>query len=208
MNATKCRVRRATLDDVGPLMGLWQSMQFPADDLARRITEFQVAESPDGQIVGAVGLQIAEKQGLIHSEGFTDFSLADSLRPMLWERVNAVATNHGLLRLWTREQAPFWTHCGLIKAEPESLEKLPAIWRGESVGWLTLKLKEALEEIISADKEFALFMQSEKERTKRAFQQAKVLKAIAALIALALLGLVVAGAFLVLKHNPNFLKRQ
>jgi N-acetylglutamate synthase-like GNAT family acetyltransferase len=207
MNSSNYRVRRATLDDVGQLLALWQSMQFPADELARRVTDFQVAEDGEGKVVGAVGLQIAERQGRIHSEAFTDFSMADSVRQLFWDRLNSVATNHGLLRLWTREQAPFWTHCGLTKADPEVMEKLPALWRGQASGWLTLKLKDALEEVISADKEFAMFMQAEKQRTKRAFQHARILKVIATLIALALLGLVAVGAFLVIQKNPGLLHR-
>src|SRR5437763_4648115 len=117
MDSSNYRVRRATLDDLPQLTGLWQAMHFPSEELAKRVTEFQVAESAEGKLLGAVGLQIAERQGRVHSEAFTDFSLAEQLRPLLWERLHAVATNHGLLRLWTQEQAPFWNHCGLLKAE-------------------------------------------------------------------------------------------
>ena len=200
-------VRRATLDDLEKLTELWKSMRFPVEDLSKRVTEFQVAENAEGKLLGAVGLQIAERQGRIHSEGFTDFSLAEQLRPMLWDRVNAVATNHGLLRLWTKEDAPFWNRCGLVKADAEVLAKLPAIWRGEPQGWLTLKLKDDVETLLSVEKEFALFMQTEKQRTERAFQQAKVLKAIATLVAIVLLGLVIIGAFLVVRRNSGLLHR-
>jgi N-acetylglutamate synthase-like GNAT family acetyltransferase len=207
MIPSKYRVRRATLEDVGALMDLWKSMHLPADELARRITEFQVAEDAEGRVLGAVALQLAERQGRIHSEAFTDFALADHLRPLLWDRMNALANNHGLLRLWTQEQAPFWNHSGLGKADPEALAKLPAAWRGGPGAWLTLKLREDIAEVISADKEFALFMEAEKQRTARALQHAKLLKFIATLIALAVLGLALAGAILVLRHHPNFYHR-
>jgi len=203
MNASNYRVRRATLDDIGSLTALWRSMHLPADSLSKGVTEFQVAESAEGQLLGAVGLQIAERQGRVHSEAFSDFALADQLRPLLWERLRAVATNHGLLRLWTLEQAPFWTHCGLDRADAETLGGLPAAWRGPSSGWRTLKLKEDLETITSLDQELKLFMESEKQRTARAFQQARVLKIIATLIAFAVLALVLAGAFIVLRRNPH-----
>ena len=108
VSSSKYRVRRATLDDIGQLAAQWEAMHYPTEDLARRVTEFQVAEDPDGKVVGAVGLQIAERQGLVHSEAFSDFALAEHLRPLLWDRVHAVATNHGLLRVWTRGQAAFW----------------------------------------------------------------------------------------------------
>jgi N-acetylglutamate synthase-like GNAT family acetyltransferase len=207
MSLGNYRVRRATLDDIGQLTSLWRLMQFPVEELARRVTEFQVAESADQQVVGAVGLQINERQGRFHSEGFTDFALADTLRPQLWDRLQSVAANHGLVRLWTMEQAPFWSHCGLAKADPESLEKLPAAWRPLPGQWLTLKLKEDIEEVISVDKEFALFMETERQRTERAFQQARILKFIATLIALVVLFLVMAGAFFVIRKNPQLLHR-
>ena len=207
MTLTNYRVRRATLDDIGPLTALWQSMRYQTDDLARRITEFQVAENADNSLVGALGLQVTDRQGRLHSEAFTDFSLADSLRPQLWERLQAVAANHGLVRLWTQEQAPFWSHCGLAKADPEAMEKLPAAWRSLSGQWHTLKLKDDIEEVISADKEFALFMEAERRRTDRTFQQARILKLIATMIALAVLFLVMAGAFVVIHKNPQLLHR-
>ena len=207
MTLSNYRVRRATLDDIGQLTGLWQSMHFAVDDLAKRITEFQIAESSDQRIAGAVGMQINDRQGRLHSEGFTDFALADQLRPAIWERLQAVATNHGLVRLWTQEQAPFWSHCGLAKADAEALEKLPTTWRGFPGQWLTLKLKEDIEEVISVDKEFAMFMESERQRTERTFQQARILKLIATIIALVLLALVMAGAFIVMRRNPQLLHR-
>jgi hypothetical protein len=205
VSSSKYRVRRATLDDIGQLTGMWDSLQYPTQDLARRVTEFQVAEGADGTVLGAVGLQIAERQGLVHSEAFSDFALAEHLRPLLWDRVNAVATNHGLLRLWTQEQAPFWNHCGLVKGDPEALQKLPASWRGPSSPWLTLKLRDDMETVLSVDKEFAVFMQSEKQRTEQVFKRARTIKTIATLIALALLIGVVVLAVRMFLRNPQLL---
>jgi hypothetical protein len=207
VSASNYRVRRATLDDMRDLTALWESMGFAIEDLAKRVTEFQVVESAEGRVIGAVGMQIAERQGLIHSEAFTDFALADPLRPLLWERIQSLAHNHGLHRLWTREAAPFWHQCGLERPEPELLEKLPAMWRGHTSGWLTIKLKEDIEAVLSADKEFAQFMQSERQRTERALQQARVLKQVATVIAVILLILVLGAAFWLVMNNPHLLRR-
>ncbi len=207
MDSSNYRVRRATLDDLAQLTGLWQAMRLAAADLAKRITEFQVVEGPDGKILGAIALQVAARQGRIHSEGFIDFSLADKLRPVLWERLQSVARNHGLLRLWTQEKAPFWSHCGLLPADAETMQKLPAVWRADNGEWLTLKLRDDLETVMSLDKEFAMFMESEKQNTARTFQKARILKMVATLIALAVLLLVLAGAFFVVKNNPHLLGR-
>ncbi len=207
VSSLKYRVRRATLDDIGQLTAIWDSMQYPTQELARRVTEFQIAEDVNGAVLGGVGLQIAERQGLIHSEAFGDFALADPLRQLLWDRVNAVATNQGLLRLWTQEGAPFWNHCGLVKADAESLQKLPAAWRGPTSPWLTLKLRDDVEIVISADKEFAMFMQSEKQRTEQVFQRAKTIKNIATLVAFALLIAVIVWGVRMFLRNPQLLHR-
>jgi N-acetylglutamate synthase-like GNAT family acetyltransferase len=207
VGSSNYRVRRATLDDIGQLTALWESMNYPTSDLARRVTEFQVAEGSDGTVLGALGLQIAERQGRVHSEAFGDFALAEQLRPLLWDRVQAVATNHGLLRVWTQEQAPFWNHCGLLKADAEAVEKLPAMWRGPSSAWLTLKLKDDMETVISLDKEFAVFMQSEKQRTEQVFRRAKALKTFATVVAFVLLILVVGWGVSLFLRNPGLLHR-
>ncbi len=206
VSSSKYHVRRATLDDIGQLTALWNSMQYPTSDLARRVTEFQVVEGPDGAVLGALGLQIAERQGRVHSEAFGDFALAEQLRPLLWDRVQAVAANHGLLRVWTQEQAPFWNHCGLLKPDVEALEKLPALWRELSSGWLTLKLKDDVETVVSLDKEFALFMRSEKQRTEQVFRRARAFKIFATVVAVILLLLVMGWGVSLYLHNPGLLR--
>ena len=207
MGSPAYRVRRATLDDLPQLTALWVSMRFPAEELGRRITEFQLAETADSVVLGAVGLQILQKQGRIHSEGFTDFSATDALRPLLWERLQAIATNHGLLRFWTQEQAPFWKHCGLVPPDEETIAKLPAPWKSPAGGWLTLKLREDLEAVMSADKEFAMFMEAEKQRSLRTVQHAKILKFIAAIVAFGVIIMVLGAAFYLVHRNPNLLHR-
>ena len=199
-------VRRATLDDIKPLSALWKSMQFPAPDLEKRVTEFQVVTSPDGKLLGALGFQIAERQGRLHSEAFTDFSLADTLRPLLWERIQSIATNHGLVRLWTQEQAPFWTHTGLVPASKEALQKLPPAWNNSHGNWLMVQLRdETAVAAISLDKEFAMFMESEKQRTEKAFQQARTLKVFATLIAVGLAIFVIVAAVYFLRRTHGVL---
>ena len=206
MTSPNYRVRRATLEDLSQLTALWKSMHFASDDLAKSITEFQVVETTEGQLLGAVGLQIAERQGRIHSEGFTDFALADHLRPLLWNRINSLATNHGLFRLWTQEQAPFWSRCGLVKADAEISEKLPTIWRGSATAWLALKLREDLDALISLDKEFAMFRELQKQDTERTIQRVRTLKTILSFVAFLLLGSVLAWAVYVFFRNPQLLQ--
>ena len=166
MNPSDYRVRRATLDDIGALKALWQTMRFSAGDLEKRLTEFQVVEGPENKVVGALGFQMAERQGQIHSETFADFAIADAMRPLLWTRVRSLATNHGIFRLWTRECAPFWTQTGFQPANDKTIQRLPAAWNDSSATWLTLPLKDE-DAIASLEKEFAMFMESEKQPPHR-----------------------------------------
>lgn len=189
------RVRRATLDDIGALKSLWESMHYSAGDLERRLTEFQVIEGPDGKIMGALGFQIADRQACIHSEGFTDFSIADTVRPVFLKRIQSLAMNHGVIRLWTREHAPFWTRYGFQPPGTVALEKLPPAWDRSAPDWLTFQMKDE-DAIASVDKEFAMFMAIEKQRTAQTFAQAKKWKTIATVIAFIIaLGVFAAAAY-------------
>jgi N-acetylglutamate synthase-like GNAT family acetyltransferase len=207
MNSAQFLVRRATLDDLSQLVALWEAMQFPTEGLSKRITEFQVAVAPEGHLLGAIGLELAERQGRVHSEAFSDFALAEQLRPLLWDRLQSVALNHGLLRLWTQEQAPFWSHSGLLPADKEILLKLPAKWRDLPSSWLTLKLKDDPDTVIAAEEEFAAFMQAEKQRSQKTIQQAKVFKVFALLFALTVVGLALGAVFYLMHKNPHLLGR-
>lgn len=202
MNPGNHRVRRATLDDLVPLRVLWQALNLPVADLEKRLTEFQVVEAPEGKVAGALGLQMLEGQGLIHGEVFADFAIADQLRSLLWERIQSVASNHGLFRLWTCERAPFWSHCGLLPATAEVMAKLPAPWHGREAHWLTLKLREETSATLSVEREFALFMDAEKERTQAALAQARLLKTIATVLAVLLFVAVVVGGIYYLRQSP------
>jgi len=204
MNPPNFRVRRATLEDLSALLQLWSSMRFDADALAKRTTEFQIAEDNNQTVVGAIGLQIISKQGCIHSEAFADFSVADQVRPFFLDRARVLATNHGLVRLWTRESAPFWKHNGLEQPEPQALEKLPEDWKRLGTGWLTLKLKEDVEEVLSGNTDFALFVEAEKRRTQKTLDQARLVKGIATAIAILLFVGVVLAAVYLLRRNPTF----
>ena len=108
--------------------------------------------------------------------------------------------------MWTQEQAPFWNHCGLVKADAEALQKLPAVWRGASSAWLTTQLREDVETVLSVDQEFALFMQSEKQRTERVFQSARRLKTFVTVVVFALLLAVAVWAASVFLRNPHLLR--
>lgn len=201
------KVRRATMDDLGGLSELWRLMGYSVDELSRRITDFQVVENAEGAIIGAVGFEITEKQGRIHSEAFTDFSLADRLRTALWERLMNLSANRAVLRVWTQEDAPFWRHTGLVDPDTEIREKLPLAWSKLPGRWTSLKLRDDVDTLLAAEGEFAIFMQSEKAKSERAMRHAKTLKTVATLIAAVVLIFVLMAGWYILRNYHNLGRR-
>lgn len=204
MTASTLRVRRATIEDLDTLRPMWSAMKLPVAELERRLTEFQVLENAEGKVLGGIGLQIAGGSGRLHSEGFTDFAIADQGRELLWNRIQTLASNHGILRLWSRETVPFWAGIGFKKAEAENLKKLPEAWKTEDTSWFTLPLKDEAA-IASVEKELAMFMAAEKRSSERVFQQARTMKMLANLLAIILfLFALGAGIYLLIK-KPELL---
>lgn len=201
MNSSHYRVRRATLDDIGALRTLWAPMGFAVDDLEKRLTEFQVAEDAAGQIVGACGFQTHQRHGLIHSEACADFSVVDEVRPLFWQRVQTLAMNHGIARLWTHERAPFWMHTGFQPATHDALQKLPPAWANSAANWLTLPLKDE-NAIASLEKEMAMLMAAEKQHTASRLESGKTLKAIITVVGfMVAFSVLAAAAYLFFKHQ-------
>lgn len=201
MNLPALHVRRATTDDLPGLKSLWQSMLLPADELEKRVTEFQVVEMADGGLLGAIGIQIAGRHARLHSESYRDYARADEARECFWQRVQTLASNHGVFRLWTQENSPFWSHLGFRSAGPKKLSDLPDDWQTGGGEWLTLQLKD--EEAIrnALDRDFAAFMTAERQNTERTFQQARTLKTLITVIGFTIAILCFGAAAYLLIHR-------
>jgi N-acetylglutamate synthase-like GNAT family acetyltransferase len=204
MNSAPLRIRRATVDDFAALKIIWASMRLPADELEKRLTEFQVVENSDGKILGAIGIQISKQHALLHSEGYSDFSVADPARNLFWGRIQTLASNHGVFRLWTQERSPFWKSFGFQPPVAGILARLPEEWKNEfEGGWLTFQLKN--EDVINAmfEKEFTAFTASEKKEIARITGQAQTIKTIVTIVAfgIAIISFAVL-IWLFLRRNP------
>lgn len=194
MNPQTLRIRRVTVDDRDTLNDLWTAMRLSPEKLEKRLTEFQVVENSEGKILGAIGIQFSAQHALLHSECYSDFSVADEARSLFWQRIQTLASNHGIFRLWTRENSPFWKSFGFQTPAPEILTRLPAEWKDESNGgrgaperseggWLTFQLKN--EDLINAvlEKELTTFIFAEKKQIARVTEQARTIKTIVTVIA-------------------------
>ena len=204
MNLPVLRVRRATTDDRESLKALWQSMLLPAEELEKRLTEFQVLVAADDSVLGAMGIQIVRQHAWLHSEGYLDFAHADQARQLFWERVQTLASNHGVFQLWTQESSPFWSQLGFRPASAGKLSELPPEWQPASGDWFVLQLKDEAAIKQALDKDFATFMTAEKRNTERTHEQARTLKNIITIIGFAIGILCLGFAAYMLVHRNTF----
>ncbi|HEY1662818.1 MAG TPA: hypothetical protein VGI03_10405 [Verrucomicrobiae bacterium] len=198
------RIRRATVEDLVALRAIWASMRLPADELEKRLNEFQVAEGPEGTVVGAIGIQCSGQYALLYGEGFSDFSVADAARELFWDRLQTLAANHGVFRIWTTESSPFWTRWGFQPANAELLARLPEAWKATGSPWLTFQLKDedAVAEALST--KFAGLMDSEKAQTARVHERAKILRTAITVAGFLIFFICVGVVIYLLKHRNPF----
>ena len=205
MSPQTLRIRRATVDDRDALKSLWASMRLPPDELEKRLTEFQVVENSDGEVVGAIGIQFSGQHALLHSEGYSDFGVADSARQLFWERIQTLASHNGIFRVWTQERSPFWKSFGFQPPTTEVLARLPEEWKNEfDGGWLTFQLKN--EEVIAAafEKQFAPFMAGEKSETQKISEKAKTINTIITVVGFTIGILSISFAIYLFVHRNPF----
>jgi len=176
MNSPEYTARRATVDDLSGLKILWERARFQVLDLEKRLTEFQLIVSDAGDLIGALALRIEAKQGLLHSGAFAQPEQEEQFRPQLWERIQSVARNHGLNRLWTQEGAPFWLQAGFVEGSAETLPRLPPGFGDRQARWLTLQLKDENVAALSIEHEFELFQTAQKEDTERLRRLGRTMK--------------------------------
>jgi N-acetylglutamate synthase-like GNAT family acetyltransferase len=200
-------VRRATVDDIPSLRDLWTTAHLPADKLEKQFTEFQVALEPGGGIVAAIGLEINQAQGHVHSETFGDFSLTDVLRPQLWARLQSVAENHGLLRIWSQESAPFWKkEVGFSEASGEAKEKLPETFGPRDQPWLLLQLRQEVADTAALDRQIAVFKQVERAKYESMMQTGQTLRWIGTVIAILFFFMAIVALIYTLKQGPGIIR--
>lgn len=201
MPSAPLRIRRATVDDLPALRSLWTTAGLPADELENRLTEFQVVES-EGTLAGALGVQIVRQHVRFHSEDYVDFSIADAARELFWERIQKLAANHGVFRVWTQETSPFWTHWGFQPADTETLERLPDEWKALAGRWRTLELKNEAAISDALNTRFVGFMAGEKKQTAQVAERARQLKLAITIAGFAIFFICVGIAVWLLMHRP------
>jgi N-acetylglutamate synthase-like GNAT family acetyltransferase len=187
------QIRRALLDDLDDLRGLWTEFRLPAHELEKRFTEFQLVTDPSGWLVGAVGLRTAGTQGQVHSEALRRPDLHAELRPLLWERLHQLALSRGVFRLWTREAHPFWRERGFEDPGGDERKLLPPAF-GAGDHWLTLKLRDDPLALLNVEQQLELHAAGQRAEAERMMRRGRMLKLVGT--ALAAVIFILSGALL------------
>lgn len=202
MSTSQLTVRRATVEDLPALRAMWTANQFDPDQLEARLTEFQVVDR-GGEIVGAMGLLVLRTAALMHNEEYSDYSIADEARALIWERVQKLAASLGVFRIWMRDDSVYWLRWGFQLADAEALKRLPPEWNVPNETWYTFELKNEAVINTALQQQFAGFSAAEKrsaeETQARAKQLMTVLTVIFFIIFFICLG--VAGWLLMLRRQ-------
>ena len=197
------QARRATVEDLPQLRTLWEMEDLPGEALEKRFTEFQVVDDGAGQLLAAVALQMMEGHGRVHSEVFTFEEEAEGMRALLWPRLETLARNQGLARLWTSLEAPFWKGVGFKKVTERTLPLLPPGFSADNAAWLTMPLRAddaGTGEIEKLFAELKIVSQADQERLTDRAKKMKILAMV--------LMLVVFGAFIVWVVMFTYYKRR
>lgn len=207
MATSSFRPRRAIVDDLPQLVMLWELEQLPTESLEKRFTEFQVVTDGSGRVLAAVGLQVHGSHGVLHSEALAQAELGDELRELLWTRIQMVARNHNLDRIWSRLNYPFWRSLGFRPATPEELESLPEPLAEAEGAWNLLFLRDPSASADVIEKQFAMLRTVNAQETEKLQRRVAAIKKLALALTVVVTLLVLAWVFVLLRYGPQFLRR-
>ncbi len=200
--------RRATVEDLPALQALWQQADLPWMELERFATEFQVvpAEGTD-VLLAAIGLLVEGSDALLHTEAVADPGLADELRATLWTRVQIVARNQGVQRIWTQEDADYWRASGFSKPSSTMLAEATATFVDKSAEWQVFELLDPDKAKHLVDEQMAIWEAARAQEAEELQDKIRKFRT----FAFGLAGLVTLGAlgiflYVILRH-PEILRR-
>ena len=197
--------RRATVEDLPQLLALWRLERLPAEALERRLTEFQVVSDDTGQVLAALGLQLAGVQGHLHSEAIAKPELSDALRALLWNRLQVIIQNHALERLWTQLNTVFWRERGFERATEEQLKLRPAAFPLNNQEWLMVTLRAA-NATAALEREFAEIKALQAEEKEKTQARIRWMKRAALGVTVFVFVLVVVWAFIMVKYGKRLFR--
>jgi N-acetylglutamate synthase-like GNAT family acetyltransferase len=201
------KARRATVEDLPQLIELWRLEQLPAETLERRLTDFQVVVDEAQVILGAIALQTSANHGWLHAEAIARSELADQIRQLLWERLQRVAVNHSLDRIWTQLPFAFWRNIGFRPAKEDEMASFPEAFGDKAAGWQIARLREGDASADAIEKQFAMLRALHAEESGRFKRHVVVLKRVATGLTVIVFLLIIAWAVTLFRYGPKFFQR-
>lgn len=191
--------RRATLDDLPTLKGLWATNGLPVLECERHLTEFQVIERPDGVVIGTVALRIAGANALLYGEAYHPGPSMDQARPPAWHRILALVRNQSVGRVWLRGSIradSYWASVGFHSPTAAEIKLRPGMFGPSEGPWFVCVIFD--EKLLEGEvkKEILAFQEESRRTNERLAIQALWFKRIAGFIAVGFLG---ATAYLLYK---------
>ena len=141
------------------------SMRLPADELEKRLDRISSRRNCGRRSCRRARRPVFRQHALLHSEGYSDFAVADAARQLFWERIQTLAANLGVFRIWTQEHSPFWKNFGFQAAERGNPRRLPDEWKMIRRRLAHAATQKRGSHHRRAGKKFAGFMDAEKKQT-------------------------------------------
>lgn len=201
-------LRRATLDDLETLRGLWREARLPEHELDKRFTEFQLAVDRHDWILAALGLRFAGAHAEVHSLAIRRADQEAELCEALWQRVLQLSQQQGAYRLWSRIPGEFWSDRGFAVAAAAIAKELPPSLGAPTDAWRTLKLRDEPLKLIAAEEQLEAFLEMERLKTDRLVQQSRFLKILALGFAAVVFAVLFGSLFYLLRKNRASRPRQ
>ncbi len=200
MSAAGFKIRRVHVGDLNELRAVWRATGVYSLELEKRFTEFQIISNEKADIVASFGVHAQGKEAHIHTESYAPDAPREEIRELIWKRVQTLAENRGLMRLWADDQ-DFWKKRGFAKPGEKVLKKGIELFGSTMERRLTLQLREEADIHKLAEAQFELFQQSSQAERERILNRGNLYKNIAlAVAALVVLGGLIGTAFFLLSR--------
>jgi N-acetylglutamate synthase-like GNAT family acetyltransferase len=202
--------RRATVDDLPSLQALWIEAGQPWEELEKLLAEFQVVADEDGSLLAAVGLLVEGSEGLLHTETVAARAgeEADELRAQLWRRIQIVARNQGVVRLWTAEDAPYWA-TEFSVAPAATVEAAGAGFLGNDLtaSWRVRELVDPNKARQLVNEQMAIWSATRAQEQEQFQRKTRTFMLFALVLVAAIIGTCAWMIFRVMSAQPDLLQR-
>lgn len=202
--------RRATIDDLPSLQALWIEAGQPWEELEKFLGEFQVVADPDGSLIAASGLLVEGSEGLLHTETIAQRASeqADELRALLWRRLQIVARNQGVVRMWTAEESPYWaTEFSTASAAAVQGCSASFLANDPQATWRIRELVDANRAKQMVNEQMAIWAASRSQEREQFQRKTRLFMSVALVLVALIIGICAWMLFKVMNAQPDLLLR-